>query len=500
MSWVCIDFGTCNTAAAIEIDGVPHIVSYGNQQFFPTIACIFEDGTMEVCQNAEPYRQSNPETFKQEFKLSIADALDINSTTYENIVAEILSFVKGCSELENNGKIIDNVILTVPAIYTENDKRKAVMASSAEKAGFKKIEFLSEPQAAAMHYAQITGDKNVGLSLIYDLGGGTFDPALLEISDKSAKLIGHETGVKCGGQYFDRAIFNYISESAKEENKPLDRRGKLDDYAACRRIKEALSIKEMATQLFSNGVRYTLDRAKFNELIKDYIELTLQACDKMFATSRKKWTELKQILLVGGSTAIPLITEMLHKHLISHNASAVKIIRNAKGEKGQYNNRFATCLGGISGKILPPPEKIATIVVAGRNIQLNVGDNNFGRDTTMDFQFNDPTMSRHHFTITVTKGADNRYSYVLTTKSQTRATIVNNMEALDCRYAPFSRISLELQDGFTILAGKTKFVLEKGIIPRETSKFQQSESTKEEDVTDPGAHYHRDYFKSPFDT
>lgn len=464
MSWVCIDFGTCNTAAAIEIDGTPHVVSHGNQQYFPTIACVLEDGSIEVCQNAEPFRQSNPETFKQEFKLQIADTLDINSITYENIVAEILSFVKGCAELENNGNRIDNVILTIPAIYTENDKRKTIMTASAQKAGFKKVEFLYEPQAAAMHYADISGRGNVGLSLIYDLGGGTFDPALLEISNKSAKLLGHELGVKCGGHYFDRAIFNYIAEKAKSENTPLERRRKLDDYAACRRIKESLSIKDTATQLFSNGEKYTLDRAKFNELILEQIELTLQACDKMFATSGKEWGDLKQILLVGGSTAIPLITDMLRKHLVAHNASEVKIIRNTKGEKGEYNHRFATCLGGISGKILPPPpppEKIAILCVDGREIQMKVGDNNFGRDGAVDFQFNDPTMSRHHFTITVTKGIDNKHHYTLTTKSQSKATIVNNMEALDCRYAPISRISLELHDGFTILAGKTKFILKK---------------------------------------
>ena len=464
MSWVCIDFGTCNTAAAIEIDGTSHVVSHGNQQFFPTIACVLEDGTIEVCQNAEPFRQSNPETFKQEFKLQIADTLDINSITYGNIVTEILSFVKGCAELENNGNKIDNVILTIPAIYTENDKRKTVMRASAQKAGFKKIEFLYEPEAAALHYADISGRNNIGLSLIYDLGGGTFDTALLELSGNSTRLIGHDDGVKCGGQYFDKAIYNYISEIAKSENSSLERHRKIDDYATCRRIKESLSIKENVTNIFSNGKKYAIDRTKFNELIRNNIELTLQACDKLLSTSSKKWADLKQILLVGGSTAIPLISEMLHKHLISHNASDVKIIRNTRGEKGDFNYRFATCLGGISGKILPPPpppEKIATILVDGRTYQLKDGDNDFGRDSAMNFHFDDPNMSRHHFTITVTKGLDNKNNYTLTTKSQTKATIINNMEALDCRFAPISRVTVELQDGYSILAGKTKFILKK---------------------------------------
>lgn len=464
MSWVCIDFGTCNTAAAIDIDGTPHVVSYGNQQFFPTIACVLDDGSIEVCQNAEPFRQTNPETFKQEFKLQIADATDINSATYGDIVAEILSFVKGCAELENNGKPISQAVLTIPVIYTETDKRKAVMLNSARKAGFSEVEFLPEPQAAAYHYAQISGSANAGLSLIYDLGGGTFDAALLEISNKAPKLLGHESGVKSGGHYFDKALYNHVSETAKADNAPLDRKKRLVDYAACRRLKETLSIKESAAQIFSNGRKYTIDRAKFNLLIKGQIDLTLQACDNLLSTAGKKWTDLRQVLLVGGSTAIPLIAEMLGKHTISHNAPSIKIIRNTKGAKGEYNHRFATCLGGVAGKIVPPPpppEKPAVLLVDGRTLRLKPGDNTFGRDDSMDFTFNDPTMSRHHFTITVTKGADNKQNYTLTTKSRTKATIINNLEALDLQFAPISRISIMLLDGFTISAGKTKFIFKK---------------------------------------
>lgn len=464
MNWVCIDFGTCNSAAAIEIDGAPHVVSYGNQQFFPSIACVLEDGSIEVCQNAEPFRISNPESFKLEFKLNIADSLDLYSKSYEDIIAEIFSFIKGCAELENNNRPIENVILTIPVLYTETDKRKAVMAKSARRAGFKEIEFLPEPQAAALHYANISGSDNVGLSLIYDLGGGTFDPALLEIKNKGAKILGHETGIKCGGHYFDNALYKYISALSKEQNNPLSRSKKLDDYASCRRIKEALSIKDNASQLFSNGVKYSVNRTTFNDLIKEQINLTLQACDKLISTAGKQWSDLRQILLVGGSTAIPLISDMLTKHMVSHNAPSLKIIRNAKGKKGEYNHRFATCLGGICGKILPPPpppEKIASIAVNGRLFQLQQGENTFGRDTSMNFRFDDPTMSRHHFTITVTKGTDNKYNYVLTTKSRSKSTIVNNLEALDLRYAPISRISVDLQDGFVIAAGGTKFLFQK---------------------------------------
>ena len=77
-NWVCIDFGTCNTAAAIQIDGKPHVVTYGNTQFFPTIACVLPNKDIQVCQNAEPLRLKLPESFKQEFKLNIAEQIDLN--------------------------------------------------------------------------------------------------------------------------------------------------------------------------------------------------------------------------------------------------------------------------------------------------------------------------------------------------------------------------------------------------------------------------------------
>lgn len=468
MAWVCIDFGTCNTAAAIEIDGSPHVVSYGNIQYFPTVACVLDDGTIEVCQNAEPLRRQYPETFKQEFKLQIGDNLDINSVTYTDIVTEILAFIKGCAEIENNGKQIENVVLTIPVIYTEKDIRKAVMREAALRAEFQEIEFIPEPEAAAYHYAEISEQKSSGLSLVYDLGGGTFDAALL---DQNTSLLGHESGVKCGGHFFDMAIYKYISLEACDNDTPLKRQNKLEDYELCCRIKETLSVKQSATQIFSNGQRHTLTREKFDSLIRTYIDTTLQACDSLISNSGRKWTDINQVLLVGGSTAIPLVNKMLEKHLISHNATEVKIIRNTRGSKGEYNHRFATCIGGIAKKILPPPppqEKIAKLCCGSREIELKFGDNNFGRGDDMDFRSDDSSMSRFHFTINVTRDSDNHLNYNITTRSKTQSTVINNIEALDTRYEPFSRTSIILNDGDTITAGKTRFFLKKPKTDQET--------------------------------
>ncbi len=127
--WLCIDFGTCNTAAAFLVGGKPHLVSYGNSSFFPTVACVLESGEIQVCQNAEPLRDRFPEFFQQEFKLQIADPVDINGHSYEDIVAEILRFVAKAAALENNNTPLTNALITIPAIYTASDPRKGSDAS-----------------------------------------------------------------------------------------------------------------------------------------------------------------------------------------------------------------------------------------------------------------------------------------------------------------------------------------------------------------------------------
>lgn len=463
--WICIDFGTCNTTAAILVDGEPHLVTYGNDLYFPTIACAMSKDSIQVCQNAEPLRFAYPEYYKQEFKLQIADCLDLNSVTYEDIVREILLFVKQCAEIENNDEALENVMLTIPSIYTENDRRKDVMYNAAKAAGFRQIEFLSESIAAACHYAYISRHANTGLVLIYDLGGGTFDSTLLDFTDsKNPHLLGCDSGVKCGGHFFDKVLYQHISENQKKGGFPLLREKRLDDYALCKRMKETLSVQSVSTQLFSNGQKVSINRDCLNALIIPYIELTLKSLDHLLQVSNKQWKDVSMVLFVGGSTAIPLIKEMLQKHLISHNAPDVKIIRNQKGEKGCYDHIHATCLGGITKAIpssLSPSPPIASLCCNGQKIQLKLGENKFGRNPQMDFVFNDLSMSGHHFSVFVTRGANEELSYTLTTFSKSKATIVNNAEALDVRYVPISRTSILLCDKFTIRAGKTVFIFEK---------------------------------------
>ena len=456
--WLCIDFGTCNTAAAFLVGGKPHLVTYGNSSFFPTVACVLESGEIQVCQNAEPLRDRFAEFFQQEFKLQIADPVDINGRSYQDIIAEILRFVSKAAALENNNQPLDKALITVPAIYTASDPRKEVMRQAAMQAGFTEVEFMPEPHAAACHYAYVTGVKKQGLSLVYDLGGGTFDPVLIDMTG-TPQILG-EGGVRCGGQFFDAAVYKQIASAMREAGTPLARADKLADYQACRRLKETLSLENTETQIFSNGKSYTLDRATFNELIRPMLRLTLEACDNVVTTAGRKWSDIGQVLFVGGSTAIPLIKDMLEPHLQSHNASGVKVIRTMQGANDSYNHLYATCLGGITTKIGGPQRPpIGHLMQGSRKIQLHEGVNTFGRLNTNDFSFEDKYMSRQHFTIEVLPKGDD-YEYILKSVSQSTPTLLNGSEALDPRHVPFCREKAPIFNGASILAGKTLFILE----------------------------------------
>lgn len=454
--------GSSNTRAAIEKGGKPFVVKFGAESTFPTVACVLPDGTIKVGREAEALRHIHPESFKQEFKLHIGEEIEINSANYDDIVAEMLSYVRQCAEKESGGEEISYAVLTYPAHYTEADRRKEVMRKGAAKAGFLKVEFLSEPEAAAGHYRHICGKEDSGIYLVYDLGGSTFNASLVESTSEKIRIIGIDRGLHSGGHFFDKAVYNYIASKAREEGMPLDRLRRFDDYAASRYLKENISEKESATRLFSTG-NQILDRETFNSLIKSSVSDTLQICDTLLSNAGKTWKDLNSVLLAGGSSSLPLIEEMLCRHALSHDAPDLKVISDLQGPNGSYDIRFATCLGGIAGKIPSaplPPKKPGRMIAGEREYQLKQGPNTFGRDDCMDCQFDDPSMSRHHFTITVSEEPEGDLRYILETKSSRKATIINGREALDLRFAPISRVSVELKGGDIIDAGKTKLVFE----------------------------------------
>lgn len=350
----CIDFGTSTTAASVIIDGEPHLVRNGNNRCFPTAACVLENGDIEVCDSAMGMRTHFPDSFKSEFKLNISEPLDIRGRNYTDIVSAILAFIRRSARIENNGREVCSAILTIPALYTPDDPRVSVMREAAIAAGFKDVTFMSEAVAAAMHYNYVSGSVADGITLIYDLGGGTFDPVLIRADENNEiEILAVNAGAKCGGQYFDKAVYDAVCSRYKDTDSPLLKSERMADYEAARRIKETLSASPHASQLFSNGQVVKITREEFSSITSGIVQTTIACCSQLLKSAGKEWCDLSRLLFVGGSSIMPVIEDGLRSQLKASNAASVELIRNFKGINGAYDYRFATTLGGLTSVLKP---------------------------------------------------------------------------------------------------------------------------------------------------
>lgn len=357
MNWVSIDFGTSYSSATVLIDNKPEKVhpigGLYNMYGFPTVAYIESPQKIKVCNAALPWRCKDPERFIKDFKLSIhEDEIAYLEVQYVDIICEILKHIKQSAEYSLGNEAIEGVILTIPATYTENDPRKQIMRESAIRAGFKEIEFLKEAEAAAIYYHNIQREQSNSITLIYDLGGGTFDPALVEHTDNGFKLLGSSSGNECGGKYFEaslyrhfKSMYNFIfSQDEAIRVQQIDGVSKL-----CKEIKETLSSQlEVAYPVpLMNDVTFQISRTEFENLIKPLLEKTFQECSAMIASAGKKWKDVSRILLIGGSTAIPCVKSLLHSYLVGQNCANIPIVLN-KSEEGVYvDTLFAVSIGGL---------------------------------------------------------------------------------------------------------------------------------------------------------
>ena len=361
MNWVSIDFGNSYSAATIWIDGKASKVTpidgqYGGSFGFPTVAYIGEDDIIRVCNDAMDWRELQPERFLKDFKLNIyEDELAYMNVRYVDIIARILGLIKQSAEYAIGGEAIDGAILTIPATYSENDPRKEIMreAATGERgAGFVQVEFVKEAEAAAVYYHSIQKTQAGTTTLIYDLGGGTFDPALVEHRKNGYALLGSVSGKECGGKYFEAALYKHFKEKyslSYSEDETLRTR-QIDEIAkVCRKIKEALSSKQEVSYpiLSMNRKVISCTRKEFENLIRPLLESTFQECSTLIASSGKEWKDISRILLIGGSSTIPCVKEYFKKYLNGKNQSDIPIVLNKSEEGKLVDTLYAVSIGGL---------------------------------------------------------------------------------------------------------------------------------------------------------
>lgn len=356
MNWVSIDFGTSYSSASVLVDGKPvkvrPIGGLYDMYGFPTVAYIDESGKIRVCNDALPWRCQSPERFIKNFKLDIHEnKIAYLNTSYRDIVIEILNTIKKSAEYTIGGEIITGAVITIPTSYSDADPRVDIMREAALKAGFESVEFLKEAEAAAIYYNSIQQQQQDSITLIYDLGGGTFDPALIQHSNNGYKVLGDISGIECGGKFFDAILYKHFNSSKTIEFSDGDeiRILQIDALSKmCREIKEALSENDSVSYPIPllKGQTFDITRTEFESLIAPLLEKTFQECYALIHSVGKQWSDISRILLVGGSCAIPCVKKLFTQYLIGQNVE-VPIVQN-KSEEGIFiDSLFAVSLGGI---------------------------------------------------------------------------------------------------------------------------------------------------------
>jgi molecular chaperone DnaK len=327
---VGIDLGTTNSVVAVLEGGEPTVIA--NAEGFrttPSIVAFAKDGEVLVGETAKRQAVTNVDrtiaSVKRHMGTTWTQDIDDKKYTAQEVSARILGKLKRDAETYLGEKVTDAVI-TVPAYF--NDAERQATKESGEIAGLNVLRIINEPTAAALAYGLDRG-KEDELILVFDLGGGTFDVSLLEVGkddDFSTIQVRSTAGDnRLGGDDWDARLVDYLAKQFKETT-GVDVSG---DKIAKQRLKEAAeqAKKELSSSmsasvqlpylsLTENGpanLDETITRAKFEELTADLLERTRKPFEDVIKEAKIKVADIDHVVLVGGSTRMPAVAELVKK-------------------------------------------------------------------------------------------------------------------------------------------------------------------------------------------
>ncbi len=318
-----VDLGTTYSAAATMRGERPEIFQLGRQAAtIPSVVVLRADGEILTGDAAERRARAEPTRTAREFKRRLGDPTPIilGGTPYgaEALLAHLLAaVVRGVSE--QLGESPESIVLCHPASY--GAYKIDLLRQAVRLADVGDVSLITEPEAAALHYA-IEERVPAGAAVaIYDFGGGTFDATVLRTSADGFELVGRPEGMeRLGGIDFDEAIFRHVLDSIREAGLEPDSSdpGMLPALAQlrdeCRRAKEALSSDTdttIAVYLPAACTDVRLTRTEFEAMIRPRITETIGALGRAVRSAGLDFGALDRILLVGGSSRIPLVGEMV---------------------------------------------------------------------------------------------------------------------------------------------------------------------------------------------
>ena len=323
---VGIDLGTTHSVVAyLDSEGRPTTI-HNSEGGITTPSVVFFDETGPVVgKEAARTAAFEPEMIAQFAKRDIGAAAYQKQVGGMELPPEVIEAII-LRKLKEDAELVlgevQDVVITVPAYF--NEPRRKATQDAGELAGLNVLDIINEPTAAAIAYGvhqkfspsdePIEGKDTV---LVYDLGGGTFDATLMELTNSQYTAIATAGDVHLGGIDWDNRIFEFVAEQFIE-NFQIDPR---EDDSAAERLRQSAEVAKMALTARSaykmhceyegNRLRLDITREQFQELTQDLVERTLFTIRRMLKEASRTWDDITRILLVGGSTRMPMVIEAL---------------------------------------------------------------------------------------------------------------------------------------------------------------------------------------------
>ncbi|MBQ7095211.1 MAG: molecular chaperone DnaK [Clostridia bacterium] len=347
-----IDLGTTNSCVAVMEGGEATVIANSEgARTTPSVVAFSKTGERMVGQVAKRQAITNPDrtiaSIKRDMGSARRVAIDDKNYSPEEISAFVLMKLKADAEAFL-GEPVTEAVITVPAYFSDSQRQATKDAGKIAGLDVKRI--INEPTAAALAYGvDKEGEQKI---MVYDLGGGTFDVSILEIGDGVCEVLATAGNNRLGGDDFDQRIIDWMAADFKAQN-GIDLKA---DNMANQRLKEAaekakIELSGMMTTninlpFISGGpagplhLDMTLTRAKFNELTADLVEGTMAPVRQALQDAELSPSDVKKVLLVGGSTRIPAVAEAISKFM------------GQEAHKGINPDECVACGAAIQGGVL----------------------------------------------------------------------------------------------------------------------------------------------------
>ncbi len=323
---VGIDLGTTNSEVAIVRDGQPHVFAEDGDPILPSFVGMSEDGRLLVGRAARNQWVLAPERTVKSIKRKMGQDVRVKIGDQDfsppEISAMILRTLKDRASREL-GVEVKKAVVTVPAFF--NDTQRQATKEAGAIAGLEVVRILNEPTAASLCYDP--SHQELRRNLVYDLGGGTFDVSIVQSQGGVVEVLASHGDTQLGGDDFDDALLNFVAEQFQSQHGVEPRANVVSKARLLRAVEEAK--KQLSSQPFTrieeefiaekDGVPLHLNveisRDQFENLVRPWIDRTMECVQRALTDAKLSARQIDKVVLVGGSTRIPMISRLLEDRL-----------------------------------------------------------------------------------------------------------------------------------------------------------------------------------------